>query len=154
MEETMTHKHKVAYFDVYPWQVCIADGPCPNPAAHGNVVYFQRCACGAWRNVESNRGRKVAGAWHAPAPGFERAIIARRAADKYGTKAEVTLLLVPPGALVPRILRSDVLRDRGIKAIYCGTGNRGYEGPNSALGHALEKARVQARLHGLEAQEE
>jgi hypothetical protein len=63
----MNHKHKVKSVEVYPWTTCVrgenGGRPCPNPAAHGNVVLVQRCACGAVRLVEANYEHRVMGRW-------------------------------------------------------------------------------------------
>ena len=65
MTTTTEHRHrpKGDAIDVYSYTGPI-DGACrPNPRAHGNVCYVERCSCGARRVTNVNTGEREYGPW-------------------------------------------------------------------------------------------
>jgi|WetSurMetagenome_2_1015567.scaffolds.fasta_scaffold519914_1 hypothetical protein len=57
-----------------------------------------------------------------------------------GPDTYVAVTVAPAGAIIPKILRSDLLAARGIEIIYCGEGYARYSGLRSKLGRALAQA--------------
>jgi hypothetical protein len=65
----MKHIHRAipAKQKMRGWMYCVTPDACAaNPrreTAHGNVVFVDRCRCGATREMESNCGRQNYGPW-------------------------------------------------------------------------------------------
>jgi hypothetical protein len=57
-----------------------------------------------------------------------------------GPDTYVAVTIAPQGVQVPRILRRDVLRSRGIEIVYCGEGYSRNCGSRSMLGQAYARA--------------
>jgi hypothetical protein len=60
------HKHKAVESHTYCWTGCVVvdeKGYCPNEAAHGGVVEWERCSCGATRLIEANGTRRNRTRW-------------------------------------------------------------------------------------------
>lgn len=66
-----------------------------------------------------------------------------------GPDTYVAVTVAPAGVEVPRVLRRDLLRRRGIDLHYFGEGYSQHSGPRSMLGQALAAARAfAARING------
>lgn len=65
----MLHKHKAKpeKQTFAGWDTCVTPDKCAaNPqrqSAHGSVIYYDRCSCGAVRLSESNNGSVNRGRW-------------------------------------------------------------------------------------------
>lgn len=55
------HRHKPQTTEVRAYRGPVAARP--NPKAHGNVCFIDRCRCGAERATNSNAGARERGPW-------------------------------------------------------------------------------------------
>jgi len=76
---TTTHRHRPVVHRTHGYRGCVAPDAC-HSAAHGGVLFYDVCACGATRRINSTGRHSETTGWVAPAEAdvIEAGRIARR----------------------------------------------------------------------------